>query len=171
MKKRNPSCLFVGEAPGYRGCLLSGIPFTDEYTLVYNRFFYQLNSSIKVKIEMDNTIKPQTETSSRVVWDCLDQLPEKTIPLMWNIYPFHPSTVENTNTNRPNRTPNKAECELGKIILKRLLSCFEIKQLYAIGRTSEQILKKEYSDIVYLRHPARGGSSTFKQMFSDIYKT
>ena len=39
MKKRNPSRLFVGLAPGRLGCFWTGIPFTDIETLIGNKFF------------------------------------------------------------------------------------------------------------------------------------
>lgn len=170
IKKNNPSILFIGEAPGNNGCLLSGIPFTDEYTLVNNAFFCDLNCRIKLMTNQNPEIKPQSETSSRVIWERLDKIADEQVPLMWNIYPFHPSTVESSNSRRPNRKPNIIECELGKDILKRLLVYFDIKQIYAIGRTPEKVLKKEFPDIIYIRHPAHGGACIFKDQFNSIYK-
>ena len=33
MSLLNPNILFVGEAPGYQGCALTGIPFTSEFII------------------------------------------------------------------------------------------------------------------------------------------
>ena len=34
MELLNPRILLVGEAPGYQGCRLTGVPFTSEYILL-----------------------------------------------------------------------------------------------------------------------------------------
>ena len=39
MQILNPKSLFIGEAPGRWGCFLTGVPFTDEYTIANNPFF------------------------------------------------------------------------------------------------------------------------------------
>ena len=172
MQEMNPARLFVGEAPGRLGCYLTGVPFTDEYTMVNNPFFRNRYCLIKELMSCDNDVRPQSESTARVVWGCLDKIPKECIPLMWNIYPFHPSDVEDkyfSIDDRPNRKPNRLECEMGKQVLMMLLDCFDIKEIYAIGRTSETILKNEYSCIKYIRHPSRGGANEFRKGFDAIF--
>lgn len=36
MYKLKPRVILVGEAPGYRGCRLTGVPFTSEHLLMNN---------------------------------------------------------------------------------------------------------------------------------------
>ncbi|WP_207653606.1 hypothetical protein [Clostridium peptidivorans] len=36
MYKLKPKIILVGEAPGYRGCRLTGVPFTSEHLLMNN---------------------------------------------------------------------------------------------------------------------------------------
>lgn len=172
MQELNPSCLFIGEAPGRWGCYVSGVPFTDENTLLHHDFFKLLDCNIKRRFSEDSTIKPLKENSANVVWERLDKIPTRNLPLMWNIYPFHPSSVVSEYSapgERPNRKPTHAECQVGRNILKLLLNCFEIKQIYAIGRTAEAILKNDFPDIKYIRHPSMGGINEFRNGFNKIY--
>ena len=36
MRRVNPKIMLLGEAPGYRGCRLTGVPFTSEHLLLNN---------------------------------------------------------------------------------------------------------------------------------------
>lgn len=187
----NPTLLFVGEAPGRWGCFRTGIPFTDINTLAENNFFEGRRKEKKdvcSYIASFNGKKFRKESSSSVVWECMNDLygpkykARISFPLFWNIYPFHPSNVCNNCTfaeDRPNRAPNANERKLGMEILKGLLACFsDIKKIYAIGRKAEKTLKmqndvsqlanRENKDI-YIRHPANGGASEFKRQFSELY--
>ena len=173
MQRLNPSRLFVGEAPGRLGCYLTGVPFTDEYTMVHNPFFSNRTCLVQKLMSLGQGVKPQSESTARVVWERLDKIPKDCLPLMWNIYPFHPSTVESTyfsSDDRPNRKPTSVECEFGKRVLSILLDCFNINEIYAIGRIPEIVLKNEYSGIKYIRHPSRGGANEFRKRFNEIYK-
>lgn len=174
MKEMNPTRLFIGEAPGRWGCFISGVPFTDEYRLVNDKFFNGHYSSIKELMELDQDIRPQREGSASVVWERLSKISVRQYPLMWNIYPFHPSNIESCYPfadDRENRKPNRKECELGLHILEMLLDCFNIQQMYAIGRTSEKILKKDFPNIKYICHPAaRSGPNGFRNAFNAVYK-
>lgn len=165
MKKNNPKCIFIGEAPGRWGCFLTGVPFTDEYTIANNPFFKDLN-----KLPSDKT--PQREATASVIWGCLNKIAVEDYPLMWNIYPFHPSNVDSTHLlseERGNRSPNGKECSLGKEILLKLLDIFSIDCFYAIGCRSRDMLKSMYHNIEYIRHPSYGGANIFIEQFGKIY--
>ena len=173
MQEFNPSCLFIGEAPGRWGCYVSGVPFTDENILLHHDFFKPLDCTIKRRVAEDSTIKPLKENSATIVWERLDSIPVERLPLMWNIYPFHPSSVGSEHSEaveRPNRKPTNAECQVGGNILRMLLNCFEIKQIYAIGRTAETILMNDFPNIKYIRHPSMGGINEFRKGFNEIYR-
>lgn len=173
IKEINPTHLLVGEAPGRFGCYLTGIPFTDEHTMVHIPLFQSLDCLVKELMELDSSIKPQKEGTATTIWSCLSLLPHSSWPLMWNIYPFHPSSKPanylsaNDRTNRP---PSPKELKLGLSVLKDLLQCFDIDKIIAIGRISESILKKEFPNISYIRHPAHGGTAKFKAGFNDIFQ-
>ncbi len=119
MKKLNPQYLLLGEAPGYKGCRLSGIGFTSEKVLFQNPFFE--NERIEFINEADQL---ESEISATIVWSVISKLSSK--PLIWNIFPFHPHTATNLQSNR---TPTNMELEEGKKILRDLLQIFEIQKL------------------------------------------
>lgn len=84
MKLVNPNFLILGEAPGYKGCRLSGIAFTSERVLLQNEFFK--NEPIQFINEKD---KLESEISATIVWSEISKLNK--LPLLWNIFPFHPT--------------------------------------------------------------------------------
>ena len=162
IKEINPTHLLVGEAPGRYGCYLTGIPFTDEHTLVHNPLFQSLDCMVKSLMELDSSIKPQREGSATTIWSCLSLLPHSSLLLMWNIYPFHPSSRPAnylSANDRNNRRPSPKELKLGLSVLKELLQYFNIDTIIAIGRVSEKVLKKEFPNISYIRHPAHEGTA------------
>lgn len=150
MLEIQPTILFLGEAPGYRGCGITGIPFTDEKTLATHHFFNGRG------YEFSNT--PAQETTAKCVWSCID----KVVPLMWNIYPFHPFST-NVSTNR---VPNNVEIKLGRNIAGRFISLFPIAKIYAVGRKAQQYV----ASAEYIRHPSHGGQSMFKSSCKVILK-
>lgn len=149
MKSLNPKLLLLGEAPGYKGCRLTGIPFTSESILANHAFFKNLDFHfINDKLE--------SEQSATIVWNVLQDYREK--PLIWNIFPFHPYDGKNQNTNR---TPNENELELGKVYLLKLLDIFNIEIIAAVGRKPESKIKEVSIKSHYVRHPANGGKTKF----------
>ena len=172
IKEINPTHLLVGEAPGRYGCYLTGIPFTDEHTLVHNPLFQSLDCLVKALMELDSSIKPQREGTATTIWSCLSLLSHSSLPLMWNIYPFHPSSRPAnylSANDRNNRRPSPKELKLGLSVLKELLQYFNIDTIIAIGRVSEKVLKKEFPNISYIRHPAHGGTANFHAGFNTIF--
>ncbi len=151
MKLANPNFLILGEAPGYKGCRLSGIAFTSERVLSQNEFFK--NEPIQFINEKD---KLESEISATIVWTEISKLNEQ--PLIWNIFPFHPHQVSDTKTNR---TPTAKELEEGKRFLDDLLQIFDIKKIIALGRKPESQLEKIGLPFSYIRHPANGGKNDF----------
>lgn len=160
MKAINPHILFLGEAPGYKGCKLTGIPFTSEKMVATNNFFK--GHSYKF-INQPN--KFESEISATIIWSELNKFNNK--PLIWNIFPFHPYQQNNSDSNR---TPNNDELNLGKSILKDLLQLFSIKKIVAIGRKPESRLNELGIDYVYVRHPANGGKNEFIEGINKILK-
>jgi uracil-DNA glycosylase len=89
--------LLVGEAPGYRGARVSGIPFTSERQISGNA---------------------PGEATATVVQQVLSELGIAADVLLWNLVPTHPHRPGELNSNRP---PTSAEIEAGATFLAELV--------------------------------------------------
>jgi len=106
--------LLVGEAAGYRGARVSGIPFTSERQL---------------------TGAPPGEATATVVHRVLAELGIADAVLLWNVVPTHPGTAA------ANRTPTRAEVEAGMPFASELARG---RRVLAVGRIAEAALGAPY---------------------------
>lgn len=155
-----PSHLLLGEAPGYKGCGITGIAFTSERILNENTFYK--NQGFRC---LNKPSKLSSEISATIVWSVLDNYTN--IPLIWNIFPFHP---HDTSKKKSNRTPTETELELGKVYLNLLLKIFNIDNIIALGRKPESKLKGFGYHYGYIRHPANGGKNKFVNGLKEVLK-
>ncbi|MDX1616410.1 MAG: hypothetical protein R3300_19020, partial [Candidatus Promineifilaceae bacterium] len=86
MQDVHPEVLLVGEAPGYRGCRLTGIPFTSERLLTEGQvgLLGQENGFRPCR----SSGRPRGEATATLVWQAIGRFQHP--PLLWNAYPFHP---------------------------------------------------------------------------------
>ncbi|HWQ24302.1 MAG TPA: uracil-DNA glycosylase [Gaiellaceae bacterium] len=108
--RRTARTLLVGEAPGYRGARVSGIPFTSERQL---------------------TGTGPAEATATIVHRVLAELGLEEDVLLWNVVPTHPGT------ERSNRAPTPAEVAAGLRFLEPLAAG---RSLVAVGRLAERAL-------------------------------
>lgn len=148
MLEMHPDILLMGEAPGFHGCGITGIPFTDELTLATHSFFKGSGYVYD--------LTPEREATAQAVWSIMNNK----VPLMWNIYPFHPFGGH----ERTNRKPNREEITIGREIAERFISLFPIQKIYAVGRAAQAFRP----NIEYIRHPSYGGQTIFKEQMSNI---
>ena len=112
--RRDAPIILVGEAPGYRGARISGIPFTSERQL---------------------TGAGPGEATATIVNRVLTELGVEDEVLLWNAVPTHPGTA---TTNRP---PTRHEIRRGLPFVERLA---EGRDVIAVGRVAASALGAPY---------------------------
>jgi uracil-DNA glycosylase len=108
------SILLVGEAPGYRGARVSGLPFTSERQV---------------------TGRAPGEATATIVHRVLGELDVTGDVLLWNVVPTHPGTA---TSNRP---PSPAEIAAGRRFLEPLAPG---RRVIAVGRLAHGVLGGPY---------------------------
>jgi uracil-DNA glycosylase len=109
--------LVVGEAPGYRGTRVSGLPFTSERQL---------------------TGSGPAEASATIVHRTLAELGLAERVLLWNVVPTHPHPPGRADGNR---RPTRAEVEAARPFLAALAAG---RRTVAVGRLAEAALGGPY---------------------------
>ena len=112
--RRRAPILLVGEAAGYRGARVSGIPFTSERQL---------------------TGAGPAEASATVVHRVLDELGLEGEVLLWNVVPTHPGTPSS------NRRPTREEAAAGLRFLEPLARG---RRVIAVGRLAQEATGAPY---------------------------
>jgi hypothetical protein len=105
--------LLVGEAAGYRGARISGIPFTSERQL---------------------TGTGPAEATATIVRRVLAELDLEEETLCWNVVPTHPHLPGRPHTNR---RPTQTEIEASRLFLNEL-ACD--RRVVAVGRLAQRAL-------------------------------
>ena len=106
--------LLVGEAAGYRGARVSGIPFTSERQL---------------------TGRGPAEASATIVQRVLRELGIEQDVLLWNVVPTHPGTA---SSNRP---PTRGEIDAARPFLDAVVAG---RAVVAVGRVAAAALDAPY---------------------------
>jgi hypothetical protein len=152
-----PARLLIGEASGYQGCRISGIPFTSE-RLINAGMIPRIGSE---PTRLSTRRIPWSEPSATIVWATLQELGIAENTVLWNAFPWHPHRAGESHSNR---TPTAAECAQGLPVLQALLNAFPRARVFAVGRQAERALVAIGRPAQTLRHPAMGGATRFRQM-------
>jgi hypothetical protein len=155
MQRRSPRVLMLFEAPGYRGCALSGLPVTSERIMLNGIEKWGLFGE-GYRQTSDN---PQgvAEMTATILWNALAEHAEQP-PLIWNTVPLHP---HKPGERQSNRTPTVAEQRMGGEFLGRVLEIFEVELVLGVGRKAQRTLGELTIDHLPLRHPSQGGKAEF----------
>lgn len=147
--------LLVGEAPGFKGCKYTGIPFSSGqlFQSGSHPFIQSIRDDLDIRVW-------ESENTATMVWDYLSDKP--TVPLFWNAFPYHPHRPGERLTNR---APNRREVVQGGEFLKALHDIFEPAEVAGVGRKGWQCAEAVFPNqsIQYIRHPSFGGKADFVQ--------
>jgi uracil-DNA glycosylase len=146
--------VLVGEAAGYQGCKVSGIPFTSERLILESRIPRIRTDAPR----LTSRPRPWSEPSATTVWNTLHALGIANETILWNAFPWHPHKPRLLQSNR---TPTPAERRAGVAVLSRLLQLVPRAQVFAVGRNAEWSLLQLGRDATPLRHPSMGGARKF----------
>ena len=153
----------VGEAPGYRGCRLTGVPFTSELILLNGVDRFEIFGRSRGYMKTNEFIDISTESTATIMWNALERI--KRLPLLWNAFPFHPFK---NRCLQSNRTPTNDELKIGERYLRGLIQLFDTKAVVAIGNRAESTLINIGINFKRVRHPANGGKTEFTNGIDDI---
>jgi len=114
VQREHAELLLVGEAAGYRGARVSGVPFTSERQL---------------------TGSGPAEATATIVHRVLRELGIENDVLLWNVVPTHPGTATS------NRLPTRAEVRAARPFLDELARG---RRVVAVGRLAADVLDAPY---------------------------
>jgi len=156
-KQNPPSILLVGEAPGYKGCRITGIPFSSEKLIANWTIQNHLGLPVEA-LKMNQKNKYQSEATASIFWEIIQQ--QNLQAMAWNIYPFHPHKKDKAQSNRK---PLAAEVNFGQAFLKELIKTFSPQQVVAIGKVAEKGMLQNGIDCIAIPHPSYGKKKAFAE--------
>ena len=109
--------LLVGEAAGYRGARVSGLPFTSERQI---------------------SGRGPAEATATIVQRTLAELGLEADVLLWNVVPTHPHRRGDPRSNRP---PTRTEVRAAMRFLEQLVAG---RRAIAVGRLAHAVLGGRY---------------------------
>ena len=146
-----PEMLLVGEAPGWRGCRFSGVPFTSEAQLCAGELPFQgMKSSLGSKA--------YREASATIFWDTMRPLHPGFF--VWNALPLH---LHQPGKPLSNRRPTQHELQAGAQILHQVVHLLKPRFVIAVGKSAGVALDLAGAEYLNVRHPSHGGARDFNK--------
>ena len=145
--------LFVGEAPGHRGCAITGIPFSSERVLRSGS--HSFLSMILSSLTLSGSV---TERSATIVWRQFGG--RRSVPAFWNAFPFHPHPAGVTNDNR---RPAATEIAAGTTFLHSVVQILAPHTVVAVGGVAASVTTSAFPHLRHLTfpHPSYRGTAGF----------
>ncbi|GAA5315924.1 MAG: uracil-DNA glycosylase [Candidatus Pelagadaptatus aseana] len=153
--------LLVGEALGFKGGKLTGIPFSSG--TIYQRFDHPLLQALGPQLQIETL---ESENTATIVWDYLSRSGHT--PLFWNAYPFHPHPKGQPNKNR---APTAKEVQQGNRYLRLLAELYRPEVIAGVGGKGQLCARRAFPNqqVHAIRHPSYGGKADFIRGMESLY--
>jgi uracil-DNA glycosylase len=145
-----PRLFLVGEAPGWRGCRFSGVPFTSEAQFTSGELPFDGHASSQAR-------QPYRESTATIFWKAIS--PAHLSFFSWNVVPLHPHLP---GESLANRTPSRQEIVRFIPLLNKIHDLIQPSLVVAVGRSAEGGLSEAGIPHLRVRHPAHGGGLEFE---------
>jgi uracil-DNA glycosylase len=165
MLSRTPKVLLLGEAPGFRGMRITGVPFTNRTMFDGPANSFGLFGPGKGYALPAEAALVASEPTATVMWEVLAEL--DFLPLLWSACPWHTHVPGRPQSNR---TPTAAEAGLGTPFWQALMELFGIATVVAVGNVARRSLLRTGVDAPKVRHPSHGGRSGFKRGLEELLR-
>ena len=152
-----PGVLLVGEAPGWRGCRFSGVPFTSEAQLAAACLPFDGRRTSRFA-------RPSQEATASVFWREL--LPFHGQFFAWNVLPIHPHLA---GLPLSNRNPGQSEIDRFLPLLDEIIQLLSPRQVVAVGCCASRAINRLGYPVTPIRHPAHGGASAFRVGILEVF--
>lgn len=163
-----PPFMVIGEAPGYRGTTVTGIPFTSVRQLETRPGLITRDPAgdgfDPGPPNTDPGAPPPWEATSGFMWKALDAR-STPAPLLWSTYPHHPFVQGDPSSNR---RPRPDEIRRGIPLAQSLAHLFGVTRIVAVGRVAEQALARNGVEATAVRHPSQGGAAIFASQMAEL---
>ncbi|WP_247048235.1 uracil-DNA glycosylase [Arthrobacter rhizosphaerae] len=163
MYRREPNVLLLGEAPGFRGMRITGVPFTNTSILQGGIDHFGLFGPGKGYILPTGLPAVPPEPTATVMWRVLVEL--DFLPLLWSAYPLHPHLPNNCLSNR---SPTTTEALAGQPFWLALRRLFPITSVVAVGNVAYRSILASGRSAPKVRHPAHGGKARFRLELQEL---
>lgn len=151
--------LWMGRDLGYRGGRRTGLALTDEAHLPALNAVYACTIA-----ERATRGRLVAERTAAEIWDILPRL--SVLPMLWNVFPFHPHEASAGLTNRRFKGGELAAIHH---LNRRLIEGLRIKRVVCIGGDAFAYAKTLVDDVVCIRHPSYGGVLSFRRGLQELY--
>ena len=151
-----PEALVIGEAPGWRGCRFSGVPFTSEAQLAGSLPFCGAPSGL--------SRQPHSEAAATIFWRVMQAYHPRF--LAWNSLPLHPYLP---GLPLSNRAPAPGEIRQAEAGLAKLVVLLKPRQVIAVGKSAAQAVQHLELAAIRVRHPGHGGAKAFEAGMQEVF--